>query len=763
MSTHSILIVDHEEGLLGLAKKALSADGYNVWTSTSTIEGIDLASRIRPELLVINPTMPKLSGVEAALRISQATNCKVLFVTEMARDADFREMLRGLKEQGFESLAARVPLEKDELVALVRRVIGPVVILTDQDQDRTSVPLNTNQSSSAPAHPRIPIAEYQLLLDMAGPQLYERNAFRVTGLATDASLREISRKAERLEMIAKGFGVAETTATPFSKTPPTAEDIKTALLCLKTPEQRLLHEFFWFWPTTEQGVNDPGLAAISAGEVAKARTFWSESGVQQRELTAVSARLDSKCTDAERNALQLRKKELERAAAISIHNLAVLEHIRAIGSTTNNAAPDNNADDVTAWQSSMRFWKKLCDQHLFWEVLVERIRRINDPRLGADIAEMIWASLPLALLLINAEFAVSAAESRNFEKAGSHRRLMKESGFGHTDLREALYRKLKPLQAELDRLCRTAQENTDRTPERGLEIVRCLFEDKKKYLQTFNYLLGTGDVLRDSAQDLVAQSARGCLVAYVNKTEDWEVPQPLFEECLTLASSQSLRSRLEDDLEMLTGNAVAQKAARRAQATAAPTAQHPPTGRASTTSNSSAKSPWKTIGAIVFLGIIVLIATIEHNSSSSETRSPQSLPSTSSDSLPAQSPASPSYSVAQSNDNTEINSLKATIDRNRTRLSQMDNNLSDLNDRMATLKSQIESDEATLDEMKRNHDLGYEIDIPAYENLRQGHNSTVQTYNSLVNEHNASLIEYRSLLSTTNSEVDRYNALVRSQ
>jgi hypothetical protein len=340
---------------------------------------------------------------------------------------------------------------------------------------------------------------------------------------------------------------------------------------------------------------------------------------------------------------------------------------------------------------------------------------------------------------------------------------MKESGFAHADLREAFYRKLKPLQADLERICRTAQENTDRAPDSGLEIVRKLFEDKKKYLQTFNYLLGIGDVLRDSAQDLVAQSGRGCLVAYVNKTENWAIAQPLFEECLTLASSESLRSRLEDDLEMLAGNAVAQKAARRAQATAAPSAQHAPTTRPSTASRSGRNSPWKTIGVIAFLAIVVLIATIEHNSSSSETPTPQSPPSTSSDGVRAQSPASPSYSVVQSNNDNEISSLKATIERNRTRLGQMENNLSDLNDRMATLKTQIESDEATLDEMKRNHDQGYEVDVAAYENLRQGHNSAVHTYNALVNEHNSALLEYRSLFSTTNSEIDRYNALVRSQ
>jgi hypothetical protein len=104
----------------------------------------------------------------------------------------------------------------------------------------------------------------------------------LTGLLIDSSLRDISKAAERLEMIAKGFGIAEAAASSFSTAPPSAEEVRTALQCLKVPEQRLLQEFFWFWPTAHQGGHDPALAAMNAGEITRAEKIWGELADGQR-------------------------------------------------------------------------------------------------------------------------------------------------------------------------------------------------------------------------------------------------------------------------------------------------------------------------------------------------------------------------------------------------------------------------------------------------------------------------------------------------
>ena len=93
----------------------------------------------------------------------------------------------------------------------------------------------------------------------------------------------------------------------------------------------------------------------------------------------------------------------------------------------------------------------------------------------------------------------------------------------------------------------------------------------------------------------------------------------------------------------------------------------------------------------------------------------------------------------------------------------MDADLSDYKSRLNELSSQIDADEAKLREIKRNHDLGEDVDVELYEATRRRHNSAVDSHNQLVEEYNSSLRSYKSLLSTTNEMIDNYNAHLRSQ
>jgi hypothetical protein len=93
----------------------------------------------------------------------------------------------------------------------------------------------------------------------------------------------------------------------------------------------------------------------------------------------------------------------------------------------------------------------------------------------------------------------------------------------------------------------------------------------------------------------------------------------------------------------------------------------------------------------------------------------------------------------------------------------MDADLSDYKSRMNELSSQIDEDQAKLQEMKRKHDLGEDVDVELYEATRRRHNSAVDSHNQLVEEYNSSLRSYKSLLSATNEMIDNYNAHLRSQ
>jgi hypothetical protein len=370
---------------------------------------------------------------------------------------------------------------------------------------------------------------------------------------------------------------------------------------------------------------------------------------------------------------------------------------------------------------------------------------------------------------------------------------MDHSGFEMTCVKDALCRKLAPLQQELGRLCNSTRERTLKTPENAPDIVRQFFQDKKKYLQTFNYLLGLGDPLRNASHDLVADTARSCLVAYLNKTENWEAGLQLFEECLALVNSNSLRSRLEEDYETLTRNVAGQCAARRTQATAAPprqstTPQQPSQGQppvpGSTTGLTLAhrKVVFGLVGWLFALFIIVVIAIIANSNNSLTTSPVQSTPATSikspstdsvmpgpvtldlSKSIPITGgDPPPDPHASESAPGTEALQLKAEIEENQSRLRQMEADLSDYKSRLNELSSQIDASELKLQEMKREHDLGEDVDVDLYDTTRRRHNSDVDTHNQLVQEYNSTLRSYKSQLSTTNEQIDSYNALLRSQ
>src|SRR5689334_21970122 len=105
MAKHSILVVDTDKSILDLVKRSLSSDGYKVEVAGSSREAVDVARHVEPNLLIINPIMPIRSGVETAKQISRAVGSKVLFLSDLAKDADFRDVLRGLKQQGCDCAA----------------------------------------------------------------------------------------------------------------------------------------------------------------------------------------------------------------------------------------------------------------------------------------------------------------------------------------------------------------------------------------------------------------------------------------------------------------------------------------------------------------------------------------------------------------------------------------------------------------------------------------------------------------------------------
>src|SRR5690349_2457862 len=69
-----VLVVDDEPAILHFTRRALESEGYTVMTAADGADGLRKASEHRPDLIVLDLAMPKLSGtgVLAALMAEDA-------------------------------------------------------------------------------------------------------------------------------------------------------------------------------------------------------------------------------------------------------------------------------------------------------------------------------------------------------------------------------------------------------------------------------------------------------------------------------------------------------------------------------------------------------------------------------------------------------------------------------------------------------------------------------------------------------------------
>ncbi|MEM0991738.1 MAG: response regulator transcription factor [Bacteroidota bacterium] len=93
MGKQKILIVDDEPDILEILKFNLDKAGYDTFVATNGEEGINMAEKERPDLVILDIMMPKMDGVEVCrqLRQSQKFN-QTLIAFLTARDEDYSQI-----------------------------------------------------------------------------------------------------------------------------------------------------------------------------------------------------------------------------------------------------------------------------------------------------------------------------------------------------------------------------------------------------------------------------------------------------------------------------------------------------------------------------------------------------------------------------------------------------------------------------------------------------------------------------------------------
>ncbi len=426
----------------------------------------------------------------------------------------------------------------------------------------------------------------EVLLEAARPDLYRVNAFRIAGLPVDATARDISRQAEKLKVMEKLGGTRQANGPLPLDPAPDSDAMREAMQRLHDPERRLVDEFFWFWPhQLGQSKSDEALAALGRGDVKGAAEIWAK------------------------------QENYHSDSNISMHNLAVLSHTAALDlehvALTKPLLDDQKKQRDSYWLQAFRRWKILLQYEGFWSRLTARIRELDDPRLTTGTARRMRVSLPLALLSINAQLAVRAAERGDTVEAHRHIEIMKrweESTPKDTQqesvsvieiktcptcgqvakmdvipgalwcswcgkevgnaaiaksrgrpflppvVEEALRRAVEPIRERIKTLCKTAEPEADADPAHADQVTKRLLEQTRPVLTVLDTLLPAGNPTRDGAHDEVALRALACQIPFGNKTENWKVSLKLLEQTLPIAASESARERIQQNIRTVKAN-----------------------------------------------------------------------------------------------------------------------------------------------------------------------------------------------------------------
>ena len=88
-----ILLVDDEPDILEIVGYNLSSEGYQVITADNGADGVKLAKKKRPQLIILDVMMPEMDGIEACSQIRKLPDQEETIITFLtARGEDYSQM-----------------------------------------------------------------------------------------------------------------------------------------------------------------------------------------------------------------------------------------------------------------------------------------------------------------------------------------------------------------------------------------------------------------------------------------------------------------------------------------------------------------------------------------------------------------------------------------------------------------------------------------------------------------------------------------------
>jgi len=130
----TILVVDDERDLLDLIEYNLKKEGYDVLKAEDGLEGIRMAKKYKPDLVLLDIMMPKMNGLEACEQIREDDEIKQTPIIFLTAKNDEKTEVRGLNLGADDFLTKPISTAKlvSRITAVLRRLDSSNVDNSDQ-------------------------------------------------------------------------------------------------------------------------------------------------------------------------------------------------------------------------------------------------------------------------------------------------------------------------------------------------------------------------------------------------------------------------------------------------------------------------------------------------------------------------------------------------------------------------------------------------------------------------------------------------------
>ena len=134
---YRILLIDDESDILEFVKYNLSRDGYEVHTASNGAEGLQVALKVKPHLILLDMMMPVLDGIETCKAIRRSPILKNVMVVYLSAVGTEETQLQGY-DAGADDYISK-PIKMNILRSRVQAILKRIPSIEEPVNDKLEI------------------------------------------------------------------------------------------------------------------------------------------------------------------------------------------------------------------------------------------------------------------------------------------------------------------------------------------------------------------------------------------------------------------------------------------------------------------------------------------------------------------------------------------------------------------------------------------------------------------------------------------------